>query len=135
MARCNGNWEILLREQSHGALIRDSIVALPGHNHVWETWYLLSRTPTGRIDSWQKQGPTSTSAPIIVIAPLCSTPPPPPQFLHAHIIPPAPSPFFVFSSPSPSLYPFLPVRLLSSYFISSLFHLSATFPESRRRAL
>lgn len=80
--RCNGNWEILLREQSHGALIRDSIVAPAGHNHVWgwmETRYLLSRTPSGRIDSWQEQGPTLTSAPlspIIVIAPPCSTPPP-----------------------------------------------------------
>lgn len=85
--RCNGNWEILLREQSHGALIRDSIVAPAGHNHVWgwmETRYLLSRTPSGRIDSWQEQGPTLTSAPlwpIIVIAPPCSTPPTPPLHL------------------------------------------------------
>lgn len=144
--RCNGNWEILLREQSHGALIRDSIVAPAGHNHVWgwmETRYLLSRTPSGRIDSWQEQGPTLTSAPhspIIVIAPPCSTPPPPspplPRFPLALIIPPAPfSIFFFFLSLTPSLHPFLPVSLLSSYFISSLFHLSATFPESRRRAL
>lgn len=64
--RCNGNWEILLREQSLGALIRDSIVAPAGHNHVWgwmETRYLLSRTPSRRIDSWQEQGPTLTSEP------------------------------------------------------------------------
>lgn len=143
--RCNGNWEILLREQSHGALIRDSIVAPAGHNHVWgwmETRYLLSRTPSGRIDSWQEQGPTLTSAPlspIIVIAPPCSTPPP------LSTSPPIPSRsyystssllyFLFFLSLTPSLHPFLPVSLLSSYFISSLLHLSATFPESRRRAL
>lgn len=137
--RCNGNWEILLREQSHGALIRDSIVAPAGHNHVWgwmETRYLLSRTPTGRIDSWQ--GPTLTSAPIIIAAAACSTPPPVPTEPPTHstlalIIPPAPSSILFFSSPS--LHPSPPVSLLSSYFISSLFHLSATFPESRRWAL
>lgn len=118
--RCNGNWEILLREQSHGALIRDSIVAPAGHNHVWgwmETRYLLSRTPSGRIDSWQEQGPTLTSAPlspIIVIAPPCSTPPPSPplpRFPLALIIPPAPfSIFFFFPLPHsipPSLSPCL----------------------------
>lgn len=131
--RCNGNWEILLREQSHGALIRDSIVAPAGHNHVWgwmETRYLLSRTPSGRIDSWQEPGPTLTSAPlspIIVIAPPCSTPPPPPPL---HLSPDSlslllfhrlPSLFSFFSSPSlhPSIPPSLSLFCLATSFLRS----------------